>query len=218
MKKERRLLAPPDGRFLEAGLDEAGRGALAGPVVAAAVVWSPDVVDAEMYPELLEIRDSKKMSRAARSRARIFIEEHALAFSVSFVNNDVIDRDNILQATMHAMHAAIDGLPMAIDVALVDGSYFRPYPGVRHMCVPGGDDVHLSIAAASILAKEHRDDYMREQSRIPGQQQYAWDENMGYGTLKHREAMKLHGTTSLHRVTFGHSGDYKFVLSGMVVN
>lgn len=183
--------------LVEVGVDEAGRGCLAGPVVAAAVIWNPDLPHS---PELAMIKDSKKLSRLAREKLRAFIEDNAVACSVAFVHSDVIDKKNILQATFDAMHEAIDTLAVDADVLLVDGSCFRKYKNVRHICVIDGDNSFISIAAASILAKVHRDEYMTIlHHRYPV---YDWDKNVGYGTSGHLNAMKVHGISPLHRRSF----------------
>ena len=181
---------------LEAGVDEAGRGALAGPVVAAAVVWHPDV-------DARNIRDSKRLSAKMRAELRTYIEHHAIAYSVAFIPNTRIDEVNIYQATFDAMHNALDGLGVEVDRILVDGSSFRPYGTSPqcHVCIEGGDDKYVSIGAASILAKEHRDEYM---SRVAATEfpTYGWDVNKGYGTQKHIDAIQEYGVTRLHRKTF----------------
>lgn len=183
--------------FVEAGIDEAGRGCLAGPVVAAAVVWNPELPPC---PELSMIKDSKKLSKHARARLRTFIEDNAIASAVAFVSNDVIDAKNILQATFDAMHQAVAGLSLDVDTLLVDGSSFRKYKNVKHVCVVDGDNSFVSIAAASILAKVYRDEYMTKMhSKYPV---YGWDKNFGYGTTTHITAMKLHGCSPLHRRSF----------------
>ena len=196
MLPRRPLPFTPSRDRIEAGVDEAGRGSLAGPVFAAAVIWSPDITDGPAR----EIRDSKKLSRSVRQRLRGYIEDNALSFAVSSVSNSSIDESNILDATMDAMHAALSQLDIQVDVVLVDGSIFRPFLNVPHICIPGGDDQYASIAAASILAKEYHDDYMRAVAKeFP---EYSFDKNMGYGTLHHLEALATHGPTPIHRRTF----------------
>ena len=168
MLPRRPLPFTPSRDRIEAGVDEAGRGSLAGPVFAAAVIWSPDITDGPAR----EIRDSKKLSRSVRQRLRGYIEDNALSFAVSSVSNSSIDESNI----------------------------FRPFLNVPHICIPGGDDQYVSIAAASILAKEYHDDYMRAVAKeFPD---YSFDKNMGYGTLHHLEALATHGPTPIHRRTF----------------
>jgi ribonuclease HII len=194
-----------DAGRMEAGVDEAGRGSLAGPVVAAAVVWNPHAV---LTPaELSLIRDSKKLSRAQRDRARSIIEAQAVAWSVAFVSAAEIDRKNILNATHSAMHLALDRLDVTVDMILVDGDRFRPYlrPSdaelVNHVCVVDGDAQYASIAAASILAKTHRDDYVASalHPRFP---YYGFDKHFGYGTARHMHALATWGASPEHRKTF----------------
>lgn len=182
--------------LLEAGVDEAGRGCLAGPVVAAAVVWDP-ALEAR---EVAAIRDSKRLSPLQRAKLAAFIEDHAIAVGVGFVDAGRIDDRNILQATYDAMHLALDALSMDVDVILVDGPCFRRRPGTRHVNVIDGDALYTSIAAASIVAKVRRDEYMRSaHEEYPA---YAWDRNMGYGTQAHLHALHEHGPSPLHRRTF----------------
>lgn len=201
-------LCAEEGR-VEAGVDEAGRGSLAGPVVAGAVVWNPEVCDPEVHPELRLVRDSKRLTPSQRERARAFVERHALGYSVCFVDNGEIDRVNILRATHKAMHGALDGLPPAVvpEFLLVDGDRFPVYMSPRtgdfvpHTCVVEGDNAFVSIAAASILAKTHRDRYMREVLH-PSHPGFGWDRNMGYGARVHMDALMTLGPTAWHRKTF----------------
>ena len=178
---------------LEAGCDEAGRGCLAGPVYAAAVIL-PRGYD---HPWL---DDSKKLTPEKRARMRAEIEAHALAWAVASADNGEIDEMNILRASILAMHRALDQLVMVPDRVLVDGNRFFPYKGIPHVCLVGGDAAYRSVAAASILAKVHRDEYMlrlhRENSR------YAWHRNKGYPTSEHRKAIERHGITEYHRKSF----------------
>jgi ribonuclease HII len=186
---------------LEAGVDEVGRGCLAGPVVAAAVVWNPSLeLDGPEARLENDIRDSKKLSARRRRELAAFIEDHAVACAVCFVDAQTIDRKNILQATFDAMHGALDALQLDVDVILVDGPVFRRRPGVRHVNVVGGDDMYVSIAAASILAKVRRDEYMVSQHQA--YPEYDWDTNKGYGTARHLDALRTHGVTPFHRMTF----------------
>jgi ribonuclease HII len=195
-----------DPTRLEAGIDEAGRGCLAGPVVAAAVVWPPDVsgMDTGM---LKLVRDSKKLSPAQRERARVFVEEHAVAFAVCFVQPPEIDRINILNATFAAMHGAVDDLGVEVDHLLVDGDRFKIYMSpctgefVPHTSVIEGDNTYMSIAAASILAKTHRDRHMREVLH-PWHPEYGWDRNKGYGSAEHMSALRTYGPTPEHRTSY----------------
>lgn len=178
---------------LYASLDEVGRGCLAGPVMAAAVIWKPGVCD-----DL--INDSKKLSKRERIEMAEYIKDNAIDYSIAFVDNKEIDEINILNATMKAMHVCLDELDVDFDEILVDGNYFRSYKGKPHTTVVKGDATYVSIAAASILAKVARDNYMVEISReYPV---YGWESNVGYGSVSHVEAIKKHGVTPLHRMSF----------------
>jgi len=179
--------------LLEAGCDEAGRGCLAGPVTAAAVILPND-----FYHPLLD--DSKKLKENDRDTLRPIIEENALAWAVAFVNNQEIDRINILKASFKAMHIAIDALKIKPELLLIDGNCFAPYLGIPHQCVIKGDGKYNSIAAASILAKTHRDEFMGNLDKeFP---QYNWKQNKGYPTPFHKKTIKLIGSTNYHRLTF----------------
>ena len=181
-----------EGR-LEAGCDEAGRGCLAGPVVAAAVILPPDFRN-----ELLN--DSKKLTEKQRYQLRPVIEQQAIAFGVGMVSHAEIDEINILNASFLAMHRAIDQLCQTPEHLLIDGNRFKPYSGIAHTCVVKGDGKLLPIAAASVLAKTYRDDLMNE---LHGQYpDYAWDKNKGYPTKAHREAIRKAGVSPFHRMTF----------------
>ncbi|MFM7310143.1 MAG: ribonuclease HII [Flavobacteriales bacterium] len=178
---------------MEAGCDEAGRGCLAGPVVAAAVILPQDFV----HPLL---NDSKQLTEAQRDTLRPIIEAEALAWSVAFMDERYIEEHNILNASIDAMHAALNGLQMQPDFILIDGNRFRPYQEIPHDCIIKGDGIYRSIAAASILAKTHRDEYMlRIHASHPV---YGWDRNKGYPTQQHRSAIRLHGACAHHRSTF----------------
>lgn len=177
----------------EAGCDEAGRGCLAGPVVAAAVILPKKF----RHPLL---NDSKQLSRADRDRLRVEIQQTALAWAVAEVSNEEIDRINILNASILAMHRAVDQLTLKPELLLIDGNRFKPYPDIPHECIVKGDATFLSIAAASILAKTHRDELMtRHAEAHPG---YQWESNMGYPTGAHRDGIRKLGLTPLHRRTF----------------
>jgi ribonuclease HII len=179
--------------ILEAGIDEAGRGCYAGPVVAAAVI-----LPADFYHPLLN--DSKQLKEQERYLLRPLIEEKAIAWACSFVPCEEIDRINILQATYKAMHEAISALKVRPELLLIDGNRFKPYKGIEHQCIVGGDGRFGSIAAASILAKTYRDDYMVELHReFPD---YGWDQNKGYGTAVHRQAIEIRGLCRHHRKSF----------------
>lgn len=179
--------------LLEAGVDEAGRGCLAGPVFAAAVILPPTY----RHPLL---NDSKQVSEKDRYLLRDHIQEHALAWSVAEIGQAVIDDINILQATYRAMHRAIDGLTTRPELLLIDGNRFLSYPGIPHQCIIDGDAMYRSIAAASILAKTYRDDLMH---RLHGEfPMYGWDRNKGYGTREHRSAIRVFGNSPYHRRSF----------------
>ena len=178
---------------IEAGCDEAGRGCLAGPVFAAAVVLPPKF----KYPLL---NDSKQMGEANRYALRDIIQQKALAWAVAQIDHEEIDQINILKASFKAMHKAIDQLQTKPGLLLIDGHMFYAYPGIRHECVVKGDATYASIAAASVLAKTYRDDYMLQlHEQYP---QYGWSSNKGYGTLEHRNAIAEHGLSPYHRKTF----------------
>jgi ribonuclease HII len=192
MTKDKLQLFLQKGR-LEAGCDEAGRGCLAGPVFAAAVI-----LPANFENELLN--DSKKLTEKQRYALRPIIEQQALAFAVGIVDNHEIDRINILNASFLAMHRAIDQLKLKPEHLLIDGNRFRLYPEILHTCIVKGDGKFLPIAAASILAKTYRDDYMDQiHQEFP---QYDWLKNKGYPTLHHRKKVREIGITRYHRITF----------------
>lgn len=178
---------------LEAGTDEAGRGCLAGPVVAAAVILPKDF----SHPFL---NDSKKLTEKERQILRPIIEENALAFGVGIVDEKKIDEINILQASIYAMHLSIDKLTMIPQFIIVDGNKFNPYKNIPHQTVVKGDAKYKSIAAASVLAKTYRDAIMEKMDEeFP---YYKWKKNKGYPTKVHRDAIRLHGSCCYHRTTF----------------
>lgn len=178
---------------IEAGCDEAGRGCLAGPVVAAAVILPANYSNSRL-------NDSKKLSEKIRYELRPEIESVALGYAVAFVDNDEIDKLNILKASILAMHRALDELKIIPEHILVDGNRFYPYKKIRHTCVIKGDGKYLSIAAASVLAKTYRDDFMTEMAeKYIG---YNWGQNKGYPTKEHREGIKRFGVSDLHRKSF----------------
>lgn len=179
--------------LVEAGCDEAGRGCLAGPVVAAAVILKKG----KDYPEL---NDSKQLTEKKRMKLRELVMQEALSFGVGIVSPEEIDKINILNASFLAMHRALDQLKLQPELLLIDGNRFNPYKKVKHVCIVGGDAKYQSIAAASILAKTTRDLMMKEyDEQYP---QYNWKKNKGYPTLEHKQAIADYGTTSLHRMTF----------------
>ena len=181
-----------EGR-IEAGCDEAGRGCLAGPVTAAAVIlpenFSNDVLN-----------DSKQLTERQRDALRPIIEREAVAWAVAFVSPQEIDEINILKASFLAMHRAVAALKVRPEALLIDGNRFTPYAGIPHTCIVKGDGKMMSIAAASVLAKTHRDEYMRRiATEYP---QYGWEVNKGYPTKAHREAIARFGATVYHRASF----------------
>jgi len=177
----------------EAGCDEAGRGCYAGPVFAAAVILPED-----FYHPLLN--DSKQVKEKQRNELRKVIEENAIAFGVGMVSHTEIDQINILKSSFKAMHLAIDQLKIKPQFLLVDGNRFIPYKKIKHQCIVKGDAIYASIAAASILAKTYRDDWMMNlHNEFP---QYNWKKNKGYGTAEHRKAIEEFGLCQYHRKSF----------------
>lgn len=178
---------------IECGCDEAGRGCLAGPVVAAAVILPPDF----SHPLL---NDSKQLSDKQRRLLRPIIEQNAIAYCVGFVSNQEIDKINILQASFLAMNRAVEGLKQKPELLLIDGNRFNNKTDIAFECIVKGDSLYQSIAAASILAKTYRDDYMLNlHKEFP---KYHWDKNMGYPTKQHRQAIIENGISPLHRKSF----------------
>lgn len=197
MKHDKLQLYLQEGR-IEAGCDEAGRGCLAGPVFAAAVILPPSFEN-----DLLN--DSKKLTEKQRYALRPVIEEQAVAFAVGIVDNQEIDKINILNASFLAMHRAIAQLSIKPEFLLIDGNRFKPYSDVAHACIVKGDGKFLPIAAASVLAKTYRDDYMNQiHLEFP---QYNWIENKGYPTLFHRKTVREKGVSPYHRLSFANLGD-----------
>ena len=179
--------------LVEAGCDEAGRGCLAGPVVAAAVVLRNDAD----YPEL---NDSKQLTERKRMKLREMVMQEALSYGIGIVTAQEIDEINILNASFLAMHRALDQLTLQPELLLIDGNRFNPYKEVKHVCIVGGDAKYQSIAAASILAKTTRDMMMAQYAeQFPV---YNWKKNKGYPTREHKQAIADNGTTPLHRMTF----------------
>ncbi len=179
--------------LIEAGCDEAGRGCLAGPVFAAAVILPPDFGNDELD-------DSKKLTRKQRDKLRPVIEESAISWAVAMIEPEEIDRINILNASLRAMHHAIRMLAIRPQLLLIDGNRFHPFDDIPHQCIIEGDGKYLSIAAASVLAKTYRDDFMEAlHADFPC---YGWNTNKGYPSRKHREALKEHGVCCHHRLTF----------------
>lgn len=193
IKKKLELKTASQYKLLEAGCDEAGRGCFAGPVFAAAVI-----LPNKFYHPLLN--DSKQIKSAIRYELRKVIEDKAVAFAVAKVEVAEIDRINILKASQKAMHLALDTLPVQPEYIVIDGNYFIAYKQIPHSCVVKGDAIYANIAAASILAKTYRDDYMMQlHEQYP---QYHWIANKGYGTLEHRIAMEKYGLSEHHRRSF----------------
>jgi len=187
--------------LIEAGCDEAGRGCLAGPVFAASVILPKKF-------NLAFLNDSKKLSKKLRNELRLLITQEALAWAVSSVDNHKIDEINILNASFLAMHRAIEQLKITPQLLLIDGNRFKPYANIPHECIIKGDGKYASIAAASILAKTYRDEYMEKlHHEFPV---YKWNENKGYPTLSHRRAINIHGITDYHRKSFRLNEQLKF--------
>ncbi len=187
------LLCTYQQEFIEAGCDEAGRGCLAGPVVAAAVILPEDFY-------LVGLNDSKKLTHQQRDQLRPIIESQAVAWAVAFVNHEEIDQINILNASFLAMHRAIEQLKVKPGYLAIDGNRFTSYPKISHQCIVKGDGKYLNIAAASILAKTHRDEYMSILHQ--GFPKYNWKQNKGYPTIAHRKAIIELGLSPFHRKTF----------------
>lgn len=193
MKEDHHLLSCLYDGMIEAGCDEAGRGCLAGPVFAAAVILPHDF----FHPLL---NDSKQMTRKNRDTLRPIIEKEAISWAVASVSNIEIDRINILNASIFAMHKALDALDTRPEFIIVDGNKFRNYKNIPHICFIKGDGRFASVAAASVLAKTHRDEYMVSiASNYP---QYGWEKNFAYPTAAHREAIMKYGPCEHHRTSF----------------
>lgn len=187
------LIKSWSNQYIEAGCDEVGRGCLCGPVVAAAVI-----IDHQFNHNL--INDSKQLSFRTRIELDSYIKENVLDYSIAELSPEFIDEYNILNASIHAMHNALDQLKLKPELILVDGNKFHPYNYIPHQCIIKGDTKFLSIAAASILAKNYRDLLMIElHEEFP---EYGWNKNMGYATKQHREALKKFGPTKYHRKSF----------------
>lgn len=199
------MLLFSDEEGYEAGIDEAGRGCLCGRVYAAAVIMPKEFKD-DTY---LQINDSKKISKKKRGILKDYIEQNAISYGVGYSEPEEIDEINILKATFKAMHRAVDNMNIKPDNILVDGPYFEPYltdnGWITHQCIKGGDSQYLSIASASILAKEYHDIYINELcEKDPSlNDKYGWLKNVGYATKLHRDGIAMHGTSKYHRKTFG---------------
>jgi ribonuclease HII len=187
------MISAYNSKLVEAGCDEAGRGCLAGPVFAAAVILPKD-----FYHE--KLNDSKKLTKKERDLLRPIIEQEALSYAVQKVSELKIDEINILNASFLAMHKSISKLEITPQLLLIDGNRFKAYKKIPHQCIIKGDSIYASIAAASILAKTYRDEYMEKLSKkYPT---YGWHENKGYATLSHRMALQVNGPTIYHRKSF----------------
>lgn len=187
------LIKSWSNQYIESGCDEVGRGCLCGPVVAATVI-----LDANFDQKL--INDSKKLSFKTRLELDSYIKDNVIDFGIAELSPEFIDQHNILNASIHAMHRALDQLKTRPELILVDGNKFHPYNYIPHQCVIKGDSKILSIAAASILAKNYRDQLMIQlHEEFP---EYEWNKNMGYATKTHREALKKYGPTKYHRKSF----------------
>lgn len=187
------LLPNFSGFKLEAGCDEAGRGCLAGPVFAASVILPPDFSNSLL-------NDSKQLSEKKRYELREIIIKEAISYSVAYTSAEEIDKINILQASILAMHRAIATLNTVPEFLIIDGNRFKPYKKIKHQCIIKGDGKYLNIAAASILAKTFRDDFMLEQHQL--YPEYNWQKNKGYPTADHRKAIEKYGLSPLHRKSF----------------
>ncbi|MBB2151182.1 ribonuclease HII [Pedobacter gandavensis] len=187
------LLNCYQNELVEAGCDEAGRGCLAGPVFAAAVILPKDFIAGQL-------NDSKKLNHKQREALRIIIEKEAIAWAVAEVDHVEIDKINILNASFLAMHRAVEKLSVKPEYLVIDGNRFKTYPEIPHACIVKGDGKYLNIAAASILAKTHRDEFMEKiAEEYPV---YQWKQNKGYPTIVHRNAALTHGLSPYHRKTF----------------
>ena len=183
-------------KFIETGCDEAGRGCLAGPVFAAAVILPVGFKNSLL-------NDSKKLVETTRYKLREVIEKEAVAWAVASCSPSEIDEVNILNASIYSMHRALDKLKTRPEFLIIDGNRFKPYHDIPYECIIKGDGKYMSIAAASILAKTYRDDYMiAAHVKYPN---YHWDRNKGYPTMQHKLAIQEHGITSLHRKTFNYT-------------
>ena len=185
---------------IEAGVDEVARGCLAGPVYAAAVIWPPELE----LEDTIKLKDSKKLSKKKREELYEYIIKNCIEYSISWIDEKEIDKINILQANLKAFHLCLDKLKTNFTHILVDGIHFNSYNCFTHECIKGGDNKYISIAAASILAKVSHDKYIMDLcEKEPELKKYDLENNMGYGTKKHIEAINEFGSSSYHRKTFG---------------
>ena len=209
-----RLLRFMKPNIIEAGIDEVARGCLVGPVVAAAVIWNPELENI-FNIKIPDIKDSKKLKPEIRKQYSDFIKSYALDYNIAFVSEKEIDNINILNATFKAMHKAISGLTIQPEHLIIDGNSFKPFIAdsfnkvIDYSTVVKGDNKYLSIACASILAKVARDDYIYNLvDNDPSLEKYGWKKNNAYGTKDHIDAIKKHGITEHHRKTFGICKEY----------
>jgi ribonuclease HII len=193
LKKQHVLKKYFDKNLVEAGCDEAGRGCLAGPVVAAAVILPKNYRNKYL-------NDSKKLTHDQRAELRIEIEKSAVSYAVGFYTNEQIDEVNILRASFYSMHLALDQLTQVPEHVLIDGNRFIPYKNIKHTCIIKGDGKYMSIAAASILAKTYRDEWMKKLHEEFSH--YNWAQNKGYPTQEHRDAIAKYGSCKYHRMSF----------------
>ena len=200
------ILFDKNNKLIECGIDEAGRGCLAGRVYVAGVILDEKNQEDELFKQ---IKDSKKLSRKKRHELRQYIENTAIDYSVQYSDNKLIDEKNILQATLNTMHKVIDNIKTKPELVLVDGNHFNTYTDLNgevipHQLIKGGDNKFYSIAAASILAKEYHDEYIKKLCQDdPDLNKYDWCNNMAYGTKKHIVAIEKYGISIHHRKTFG---------------
>ena len=208
-----KLLPYQNEGIVEVGIDEAGRGCLFGRVYVAGVILPNNIIEL-CDEEDIVIKDSKKMTKKNKERARQFIEKHAIDYSIIYKENDYIDEHNIFEATHRSMHEVVATLSIQPEKILVDGNHFRNYwtntgDIIEHECVISGDNIYMSIAAASILAKTYKDKYIEDiVQEHPEFKEYDLLNNSGYGTANHLEAIKIYGTTKYHRKSFGICKNY----------
>jgi ribonuclease HII len=213
MNKINKLLPYQTEEVLEVGIDEAGRGCLFGRLYVAGVILPNNILELCEEEDII-IKDSKKMNNKNKNRAKEFIEKYALNYCVVYKDNNYIDEKNILRSTMNAMHDVINGLEIQPEKILVDGDHFNLYTTpsgeiINHECVIEGDNKYMSIAAASILAKTYKDEYIKNiVEEYPDLAKYDLLANSGYGTKNHLEAIKIHGISQFHRKTFGICKEY----------
>jgi ribonuclease HII len=208
MKKVNKLLPYQTEEKIELGIDEAGRGCLFGRVYIAGVILPNNIIELCEEEDII-IKDSKKMTKYNKEKARIFIEKNAIDYNIVYKDNKYIDENNIFEATMDGMKEVVDNITIKPEKILVDGNCFRPYKDINHECVIEGDNRYMSIAAASILAKTYKDKYIEDiVNQYPDLKKYDLLNNSGYGTLNHIEAIKIFGISQFHRKSFGICKNY----------